>query len=473
MPEIININIANILLDIDNFRLGSWPNQQEVIRTLIDDQKEKLINLAEHIAENGLSPLENIGIMKCPEGDDYYVIEGNRRVLSIKILNDPQILIGTALEDQIPKIQEIKQRTSCSQIDGIECVVFASQEDASRWMENKHSGEDEGRGTVQWNAVAKARMKEKFGQTGDNSEANDILTFMQNNGVTISQNYPITNLTRLIKTVDVKNKLGLQREHPIRAICPPEYLLNVMRRIVPDLECSGAVNRIRLRADRMQYIEDLELREFEPVDPWVIKDNNPSKSANNESQTEQKEDYEKSNDTDAAWVGQSSSGNSSSRKRDDRTRRAGERSVPSSYARKKLIPSSFILKIVNKPKINDIYKELKGLDNSDFPYACAVLFRVFIELSIDYYIEAKGLKTSVDEKLVRKLLSVRDHMITNNVMTERDLQPIDSMISNPNLPFSTRSFNGYVHNQNGILITHEILNQSWDTISVFIKKIWD
>ena len=37
------------------------------------------------------------------------------------------------------------------------------------------------------------------------------------------------------------------------------------------------------------------------------------------------------------------------------------------------------------------HKELKGLKIEDFPNAAAVLLRVFLELSIDYYLDARGI----------------------------------------------------------------------------------
>ncbi|GAI24887.1 unnamed protein product, partial [marine sediment metagenome] len=66
-----------------------------------------------------------------------------------------------------------------------------------------------------------------------------------------------------------------------------------------------------------------------------------------------------------------------------------KKTAPSPKERKRLIPKSCVLKI-NNPKVDSIYRELQRIDVK-FKNAVAVTFRVFIELSLDCYIEANGL----------------------------------------------------------------------------------
>ena len=57
-----------------------------------------------------------------------------------------------------------------------------------------------------------------------------------------------------------------------------------------------------------------------------------------------------------------------------------------------LIPRECHLNI-NPPRINSIYIELLTLTVNQYANACAVLFRVFIELSVDHAIEQNTLMT--------------------------------------------------------------------------------
>ena len=62
----------------------------EAICSMLEDQKEKLIVLAKHIIEFGLNSTD-ITFVK-PFEEKWLVLERNRRVISIKLLNDPDLI---------------------------------------------------------------------------------------------------------------------------------------------------------------------------------------------------------------------------------------------------------------------------------------------------------------------------------------------------------------------------------------------
>ena len=58
---------------------------------MIEDQKEKLVNIANHIVYNGLNPLKKI--LVTPHSNmRYIVLEGNRRITAIKLLENPNLI---------------------------------------------------------------------------------------------------------------------------------------------------------------------------------------------------------------------------------------------------------------------------------------------------------------------------------------------------------------------------------------------
>ena len=63
--------------------------------------------------------------------------------------------------------------------------------------------------------------------------------------------------------------------------------------------------------------------------------------------------------------------------------------VKKTTPRKTLIPTEFIISISHQ-KVNLIYDELKKLKVDDYRNAVAVLFRVFLELSVDHFIKNKS-----------------------------------------------------------------------------------
>ena len=108
----------------------------------------------------------------------------------------------------------------------------------------------------------------------------------------------------------------------------------------------------------------------------------------------------------------------------------------------------------------------------DFPNSGSILMRVFLELSLDGYIE-KNLSSdiSINAQLHRKINAVADHFEKNNIMDKRELKPIRQSLSTKNAIFSTETLNAYVHNKHLNPIPND-LKLMWDNIELFLTKIW-
>jgi len=455
MSTSITVSVSELLLDTENFRLGSQKDQQSVIQAMLEDQGDKLINLALHIAENGLNPLENTAVIPYgsrEEGEEKYtVVEGNRRLLAIKVLSQPDLLDGTALQKQKKKLLNAIDEFNPEPIDELNCELFSDREDAIIWMRLKHTGENEGRGTVDWSAAAQSRLENIAGGKNVNNSALAILDFLNRNGANIPQNYPITNLQRLLNTPAVRKLLGLISINPLKSDCSPNELLSRMVQVCRDLGQPGAVNSIRNRSDRLDYINSLGFSGYDPIPEWNVEDYTP----------------------DAAQPAPSIGTVSSSPKThpSDGSSRSSSRTRPLSSKRGKLIPSQFCLSIPN-PRINAIFRELKRLKISDFPNACAVLFRVFLELSVDDYIGREKINSTASDTLTKKINAVRDHMVQQKILSQKEAQPIGTMTSNRDCFFGIPSLNAYVHNPKAIVLTPEFLANAWDRIEHFIRKLW-
>ena len=157
-PKYENIKIANLHLDLKNFRFEEQHSQKEAIATMIADQKDKLVVLAKDIMENGLNPIDQIIVVRMPEGTNQYrVLEGNRRVTCLKLICNPQ-----QVSDEYPKIRRQFQRLA-SNVERVNqlrrplCAIFDKEEDAGIWIERKHCGDQNGKGTISWNPIQKSR----------------------------------------------------------------------------------------------------------------------------------------------------------------------------------------------------------------------------------------------------------------------------------------------------------------------------
>lgn len=72
LKEFLEVNVDDLILDQKNFRHDEKNSQEEIIRWFEEDQPEKQMNIAKDIAERGLNPLENIGVI---ESDDGFVVK--------------------------------------------------------------------------------------------------------------------------------------------------------------------------------------------------------------------------------------------------------------------------------------------------------------------------------------------------------------------------------------------------------------
>lgn len=146
------------------------------------------------------------------------------------------------------------------------------------------------------------------------------------------------------------------------------------------------------------------------------------------------------------------------------------RSKPLSHKRPHLIPSDTRYSIRDK-RLNAIYKELREIEIKNHRNAAAVLFRVFIELSIDLYIENHQVQVNDNDKLARKAEKAITHMKKNLWAQDQEVKGIQVAIASPNNPLSFHTFNHYVHNRH-FHPDPSNLTTAWDNVQPFLNVLF-
>lgn len=100
--EVGEIAIADLQLDQANPRFGWLESQADCIEIMFEEYGDYITKIATHIAKFGLSP-EPIVILN--DKKNWIVKEGNRRVLALKVLNNP----NEAPENRRATFHSIKQ----------------------------------------------------------------------------------------------------------------------------------------------------------------------------------------------------------------------------------------------------------------------------------------------------------------------------------------------------------------------------
>lgn len=435
------IPLARLLLNNENDRHGPLPSEHECIQWLLRHHRDHMINLAKDIAENGLSPID--GILVFPAGDsaagDYVVWEGNRRVTALKLLDDPNRCHDP--KDR-RRFSEIRGQAKITLSQEVECAVAPSVEEAERLIELRHQGPQEGIGTLQWNPGQKSRHQQRLGKRGRYAFSQQVLDAigdkLDDNLKTNVQakRFPISTLDRILNNTHAREFLGLSTEGgaPQRTLEEKETLKGLTK-VIRDLAGGMTVKKVYTSELIREYLGGFDRRDI-PDRKKILPA--PAPLSRHEGSTVLK----------------------------------GDRihSRPLSHERKRVIPSGVSFAITDK-RINVIYSELRRLDVDTCRNAVAVLFRVFLELSVEFYLDEHGITFTPNDKLVNKIRKVVVDMTQQGWLDRMGSKGINSAISSKHGAHSVDTFHAYVHNRRFHPQPAD-LNTAWDNIEPFFKAVF-
>ncbi|MBS4062621.1 MAG: hypothetical protein KG029_19655 [Bacteroidetes bacterium] len=445
------ISVSQLLLDTQNPRLvDTQTNQRDAIRAMVSAQTEKIMSLAQHIVENGINPASLPIVM--PSGNDgmFDVLDGNRRVTAIKLLESPLVAEGILNTNSLEKLKALSTKFAKNPITELNCIVVADRDEADTWIQLIHRGQNDGAGLVQWDGQVSARYDAR--KTGNKSIALQILDFVKENAQLTQDTknqidkgkFPITNLERLLNTPYVRKKLGVENQNGTAVIThPPDEVLKGLSRVVDDLGTRRVtVSNIKKQDQRIDYINGFDKNEL-PEPTKELETAQSLESTPNASQVN-------ANTQKVKGVAKN---------------------------RLTLIPKDCKLVITGQHhhRIGKIYLELKKLIVDDYPNASAVMMRVFIELSMDYYLTEKIQWPELqiqNSSLAQKLTGVSNYFESTGIMSQEQLAPIRKAAGGQTiLAASTKNLNAFVHNRFYSPIPSE-LKIAWDDIQLFIEKTW-
>lgn len=487
--EYKDLLITDIGLDLRNPRLKDAENQTEALLLMVADQDLKLEKLAEHIIKFGMNPTDSLCVIEDSENlNQYIALEGNRRITTLKILHNPEILQNKSSE-LYRKMKKMLSDFNKSPINKIRCTVFQQEEEAYEWIRLKHTGENKGAGTVSWSTNQQENFQDRY--FNSKSKNLKILELCLNSKYIKldeidADKITMTNLARLLGDPDVQEFLGMKfvNSEPVLTL-PESEVMKGMQRILVDLSNAKInVRDIYLKQDRLDYLSTFQPNEIpnyiDDVSHQLNEDLLVSDSINTNGDIKEvtKEELEIS---EGAENINNNGSNSNIQNQGagvvptltiDNARQKKAKKL--SGDRKYLIPTKCIIRI-NNDRINKIYKELRSIEVEKYENLVAIAFRVFVELSCDYYInlnKSQLTKINCDKKLFEKIQAICDHFENSNIMTKHELKPIRVSVSNSNNVTSVNTLNSYVHNIYHQPVARE-LKLTWDNYQKFIEKIWE
>lgn len=197
-----NVSIRGLYLDPKNPRHIPIENQKEIISYLIENEKVK--ELAKDIAEKGMTnPLDLVGIIT--ENNKKLVIEGNRRVCALKLLDKPS-LAPKKYQKYFTNLQgKVK-----NQITKIPVHVFSNRDDALPWLSTLHTASSN-TSRKPWSPEQKTRFDQNVDGKPNHAAALTILDFsLENNLISPEKSQKvITTITRMLSTPAVREAFGI------------------------------------------------------------------------------------------------------------------------------------------------------------------------------------------------------------------------------------------------------------------------
>jgi len=287
MKNIINLQkewkekevlVNQLLLDVENIRLDIANKTQDVVITDLF-VNEQAMQILESIYKNGLFP-DEIPVVIEKAKNKYIVIDGNRRVVSLKAMLVPGIA-PKKFQHKIEKMME-----GYTPIEKIKVIVAPSREDIDKYLAAKHTKTTR----RPWSALRRAYFYYAQKENGINIEKliekyenkdipkyikmyemrqialslNNISDYVRQN--VSSKNFEITTLERLYNDKYVQQKLGINFNPVTGQVSAPknDTFDKAYSKIITDIVDGRITSRKEIKdpSDRKNYIDNIIKKEI-------------------------------------------------------------------------------------------------------------------------------------------------------------------------------------------------------------------
>jgi len=440
------IRLENLLIDLQNPRYDARTDQRDAYRTIAQEQGMKLLSLAADIVDNGLNPCEHPIVTPTDDGSLFVVLEGNRRIAALRLMTDDQFRDSLVLPRRLcDRFKELRQRAVSLPSD-IACAVLP-REKATHWIYLRHTGENEGRGVIGWDGLARHRFRSRRSPALQAIDMVRDAGFLRQVPKQMQDKIAITNIERILVTPAARSLLGVDvKNGELVLTASRDEALGRLALVVIDVASRAIkVTHLDSREQRVKYAQEVANRPL------------PTRGGAQPP------------------AGATAGGATTSKAAGTRT---------TSY-RSTLIPKR--LRLAAKPiRIVRICGELQKLNVHAFTNSCAVMLRVLVEMCVHDYAGRHAISLRVPAKpnprvpgrpqtremSMRQVLdTIADSLEQTKRCTHEELYGIRTVASNRNHVLSVDSWHAYVHNLH-FNPTAEELKTCWDNVQPFIEGLF-
>ncbi|QHP67913.1 hypothetical protein EI171_11395 [Bradyrhizobium sp. LCT2] len=416
--------LKNLLINRANDRHGELENETAAIAWLFNNREAHMRNLTRDLARTGEvyePPLVS------PDGNNFIVFDGNRRITCLKLLDDPRRAPTVELQDFF------REQRAAWQGDfpaAIVCQVETDRDRIDDILFRRHTGTQSGVGQSTWDDRMKDNFVQRTGKGGGLNVADEIEKLLAaSNRLPGRKKIPRSTLNRLLSAEAFRNRVGITVARGKLELTHDEpVVLSALQRIASDLASREIVLGDLWDVDgKRSYLDKLEREGVLPTAEHTVR-------------------RKKSTVTPTAPTPKPAP-------------------IPKPARRKNLIPhiEYGIAWAGRIARHKMIWEELQfHLDLSIHANAISVLFRVLLELSIENYIKQTNLASiNPGDKLAQRALKVGMDLHSKGKISDKDLGIVKKLPQQDNL-FSMDTLNRYVHSST-FAPSPEHLAAMWDT----------
>jgi len=444
------IGLGKLMISTENPRFKETKDQKEAIAIMLAKRGDEIHNIARDILEVGQNPTTEISVYAEPDGT-YKVKDGNRRVTAIKLMMDPSWIPKSDKLNRT-RYRQLNKRIDRSKFRYIDCIVFDDENEADLWVERNHSGYQNGIGQVQWDSIQKKRFASKRDGADPILQIFDFVTAKKN--MDIEDNFPITTLERMFGYNTFRETLGYRIENG---------------NVIVERDVDRFVDEVA------EIIKDFSKKlggKYTVRD--VIDQKKASEYISNKRQEGRFRPFTPSEDFDISEA---------EKLPEPIPATPSTKTVPSRLPTSKrttLIPADVDIDI-HSEKINDIYHELQNLNIKKLTNCGSVMLRVFLDLSIDYYLSKnedhsseKGRKFSEirgnpSVNLDTKMRLVLKDLKSLKKVDENISKTVMGLLNDDDLQL-TVELNQYVHNYHFNPKADDV-KVLWNNLEGFIRAV--
>lgn len=457
--------------------------------TIDNAEKNNFFALVNSIVVDGYVPADPIVVWKDKRNNKYYVAEGNRRVIALKLLREPK---------KSPKsirsfIRKASTQIDTTTIEKIPVNVAPSFEDAEWYINQRNSSS-----TLQrrWSRVQQRRWIVTLYQkhNGDlerilsvtkltKSEIEEIIRILKIKDLVKldkvkdnlsdkefelanSYRFPLTVLERFFSFTDVKEKWGLEYDGlDVNIISNKDSFYNAFTELIKRI-VSEEDNKINTR------LKKEELEKLLTSLPSVIFDNDDIEDDDNDDSHGLTSNGEETKN-DSEPTGSPSEEETEEKPQPEPT--------PDPINHLKFNPDrpKMVLKIyslnTDSYRLLGLFNEFKIIPLS-YKNTVSSSLRVFVDLAVFKFIETEGIESDLKRYYKDDLRNIplkkRLEYIKTKKLTGKP-QNIIGRLLDPTSQYSLDVLNGFIHNEDTHYLNRQFLNGFWDFLFPLFQELLD